>query len=182
MGTMSTTSATTPPAPGSAPYLLIVHHSPTEKLRAVTDNVVHAARAAAAEANATLPEELHLEIRERDALTPDTAELLGASALLFGTTANFGYISGALKHYFDSTFLEVTHHEGYTAHAVPFSYWIRGGYDTTGAEKAMTAITTGYGWTQATGPVCFTGDPAPHATELREMAENTVGAWYAGVA
>ncbi|MFZ2274725.1 flavodoxin family protein [Corynebacterium variabile] len=164
------------------PYLLVVHHSPTDKLRGITDTILHAAEGAAAEVNSTLPGELHLEIRERNALEPDTAELLGASALLFGTTANFGYISGALKHYFDSAFMEVTNEDTYTAHSVLAGYWIRGGYDTTGAEKAMTAITTGYGWNTAVDPVCFTGDPEPHTTELRELAENTVGAWYAAVA
>jgi NAD(P)H-dependent FMN reductase len=167
---------------GDMPYLLVVHHSPTDKLLAITDTVRHAAEGAAAEVNSTLPEELQLEVRERNALEPDTAELLGASALLFGTTANFGYISGALKHYFDSTYMEVTNDESYTAHNVPAGYWIRGGYDTTGAEKAMTAITTGYGGDTAVDPVCFTGDPEPHTAELRELAENTVGAWYAAVA
>ena len=165
-----------------SPYILIVHHSPTGKLRSLTDTVVRAAEGAATEVNRTLPADSGLEVRERNALEPDTAELLGASALIFGTTANFGYISGALKHYFDSTFMQVTRdaEEGdYTARAVPFSYWIRGGYDTTGAEKAMESITTGYGWTSATPPVCFTGDPDPHVGELRELAENTVGAWYA---
>lgn len=164
------------------PYLLVVHHSPTDKLRGITDIVLHAARAAAAEANATLPPELQLEVRERNALEPDTGELLAASALVFGTTANFGYISGALKHYFDSTFMRTTQDDRYTAHTVPCSWWIRGGYDTTGAEKAMDSITTGYGWRRAVDPVCFTGDPEPHTGELRELAENIVGAWYATVA
>ncbi|WP_297007431.1 flavodoxin family protein [uncultured Corynebacterium sp.] len=163
-------------------YLLVVHHSPTDKLRAITDTVILAAEGAAAEVNTSLPTGRHLEIRERDALEPDTGELLGASALLFGTTANFGYISGALKHYFDSTYMQVTGDSGYAARTVPASYWIRGGYDTTGAEKAMTAITTGYGWDMAVEPVCFTGDPAPHSAELRALAEDTVGAWYAAVA
>ncbi|AGP31826.1 hypothetical protein A606_10935 [Corynebacterium terpenotabidum Y-11] len=163
------------------PCLLVVHHSPTHTLRAATDTVLRAAEAAAAEINATLPAERHLEVRERDALEPDATELLGASALLFGTSANFGYISGALKHYFDSTYLQVTTDESYTARAVPFGYWIRGGYDTTGAQKAMDAITTGYGWTMASSPVCFTGDPVPHSDDLRALAENTVGAWYAAL-
>lgn len=163
------------------PYLLVVHHSPTEQLRGITDAILRAAGDAAAEVNSILPEEQHLEIRERQALEPDLSELLGASALIFGTSANFGYISGALKHYFDSTFMQVTHDESYDARTIPFSYWIRGGYDTTGAEKAMTAITTGYGWTMAAVPVCFTGDPAAHSEELRELAENIVGAWYATV-
>ena len=37
-----------------------------------------------------------------------TAEdILGADGYLLGTTANFGYMSGALKHVFDSAFLAI---------------------------------------------------------------------------
>lgn len=164
-----------------SPYLLVVHHSPTAKLRGITDTVLDAARQTAAEVNATLTPDQGLEVRERNALEPDTTELLAASALIFGTSANFGYISGALKHYFDSTFSGVNGDDSHTPRAVLFNYWIRGGYDTTGAEKAMTAITTGFGWSRVDSPVCFTGDPQPHTEELRRLAENVVGAWYAAV-
>lgn len=150
-------------------YILVVHHSPTDKLRRIADTVLAAARDAASEVSDGLPEPL--EVRERDALQPDGDELHDAAAVILGTTANFGYISGALKHYFDSTFLQNQERDKL------FSYWIRGGYDTTGAEKAMQTITTGFGWTVAADPVAFTGDIDPHLDELRAMAENTVGAY-----
>ncbi|MGO1381415.1 MAG: flavodoxin family protein, partial [Corynebacterium sp.] len=105
------------------------------------------------------------------ALEPDAGELHDAAAVILGTSANFGYISGALKHYLDSTFLENQDREK------PFSYWIRGGYDTTGAENALEKIATGFGWTTAADPVTFTGDVEPHLDELRALAENTVGAY-----
>ena len=98
--------------------------------------------------------------------------------MILGTSANFGYISGALKHYFDSTFAAAgPDGEGASrTKDLPFSYWIRGGYDTTGAEKAMEAITTGFGWGLAADPVVFTGDPEPRLDSLRDMAQNPVGA------
>ena len=34
-------------------------------------------------------------------------DVLAAEGYVLGTTANFGYMSGALKHFFDSTFLQV---------------------------------------------------------------------------
>ncbi|MDN6440005.1 MAG: flavodoxin family protein [Corynebacterium nuruki] len=179
-------------------YLLIVHHSPTDKLRGIAAHVLAAARDAAEEVNTELPEALRLEVRERNALEPDVAELRDAAAVILGTTANFGYISGALKHYFDSTFMQLqppaegtlsadggsgtpTGYDGVLGAAKLFSYWIRGGYDTTGAVKAMTAITGGYGWTLAAEPVVFTGEVEPHHDELQAMAENVVGAWFATV-
>jgi len=161
------------------PYLLVVHHSPTATLRNLADTVIQAAKDAADLVNATLPRESQLDIRQRHALDPVSEELRGASALIFGTSANFGYISGALKHYFDSTFLSVTTDEEYRPRSVPFNYWIRGGYDTTGAQSAMGAITTGFGWSQVEEPVCFTGNPDEHRGDLRALAANVVGAWYA---
>ncbi|HIW91814.1 MAG TPA: NAD(P)H-dependent oxidoreductase [Candidatus Corynebacterium avicola] len=160
-------------------HLLIVHHSPTEKIRGMAQTVIDAAKDAAEQVNAELPADLpaerQLQIVERDALHPDAAELAAADAVLLGTTANFGYISGALKHYFDSTYVE---NQGVDK---MFSYWIRGGYDTTGAEKAMESISTGFGWTRVADPVVFTGDIEPHQEELVALAQNTVGAWFATV-
>lgn len=41
----------------------------------------------------------------------------------------------------------------------PVSWWIRGGYDVTGAAKAIRSLTTGFGWEIAAEPVEFVGDP-----------------------
>lgn len=156
-------------------HLLIVHHSPTEKIHGMAQTVIAAAQDAAEQVNAELPADQHLRIIERDALHPDADELAEADAVLLGTTANFGYISGALKHYFDSTYVQ---NQGVDK---MFSYWIRGGYDTTGAEKAMESITTGFGWTRVAEPVVFTGEIEPHQDELVALAQNTVGAWFASI-
>lgn len=125
--------------------LLIVHHSPTPLVRTLADAVLAGAR----------HEDITgVEVVERTALEATVGDVLAADGYLLGTTANFGYISGALKHFFDSTY-DATHEK--TA-ARPFSYWIHGRYDTTGAQRAMTAITTGYGWELAAEPLVFTGD------------------------
>lgn len=100
------------------------------------------------------------------ALEATVDDVLAADGYLLGTTANFGYISGALKHFFDSTYDDVREP---TAKR-PFSYWIHGGYDTTGAERAMESITAGLGWTLSAEPLVFTGeigqDRLEAATEL----------------
>ena len=43
----------------------------------------------------------------RPALEATADDVLAADGYLLGTPANFGYMSGALKHFFDSTFLAV---------------------------------------------------------------------------
>ena len=125
--------------------LLVVHHSPTPSVRQIAE---------AALAGARMDEIEGVDVIELAALDATVDDVLSADGYLLGTTANFGYISGALKHFFDTTFNE-THEK--TAKR-PFSYWIHGGYDTTGAENAMKSITTGYGWSLSADPLVFTGD------------------------
>lgn len=127
------------------PRLLVVHHSPTDSVRRIADAVLRGARTA---------EEEGVEIVDRAALDATVDDVLAADGYLLGTTANFGYISGALKHFFDTTY-DATH--AATA-SRPFSSWIHGGYDTTGAEQAMTAITRGYGFRLASAPLVVTGE------------------------
>lgn len=126
--------------------LLIVHHSPTEKVQALAE----AAIAGAEEAGAAMD----IEVEVKEALDTSVDDVLAADGYLLGTTANFGYISGALKHFFDSTFMQVKDETV----GRPFSYWIRGGMDTTGAEKAMESITTGYQWQKVAEPLVFVGE------------------------
>lgn len=125
--------------------LLVVHHSPTANVRALFDATMAGATDEAIEG---------VEVVVRAALEASIDDVLAADGYLLGTTANFGYISGALKHFFDSTYDDVREP---TAKR-PFSYWLHGGYDTTGAERAMTSITTGFGWTLSAEPLIFTGE------------------------
>lgn len=127
------------------PRLLVVHHSPTPRVAELAAAVLRGARTAEAEG---------VEIVERTALEASAQDLLDADAVILGTTANFGYISGALKHFFDTTFND-THAQ---TRGRAFSYWIHGSHDTTGAERAMQSITTGYGFRLAADAVVFTGD------------------------
>lgn len=136
--------------------LLIVQHCPTERLARLGDAVI---------AGASDPAIEGVEILVRSPLEATVADVLSADGYLLGTGANLGYISGALKHFFDSVYNDVREP---TARR-PFGYWIRGGYDTIGAERAMESITTGLQWSLAAPALVFTGDIEPHlpaATDL----------------
>ena len=143
--------------------LLLVHHSPS----------AHTARIAEAVREGTALEGLEsITLVERNALDATPADVLAADGYLLGTTANFGYISGALKHFFDTTFYETN--EQSTGR--PFSFWIHGGYDTTGAEQAMRSITTGYKWKLAADPVIFTGEVTDEHLDAATALGATVAA------
>lgn len=138
--------------------LLIVHHSPTGNLRRLTDAVVSGANDEQIEG---------VEVVVRPALEATSDDVLGADGYLLGTTANFGYMSGALKHFFDSTFLQVggalsdtgaaDESSGTTA-GRPFALYVHGRYDTNGAVRSVMSIVSALGWRQAAETLEVMGD------------------------
>lgn len=149
--------------PGDMATLLVVHHSPTPAAQRVADAALVGTRLEGLEG---------VDVVERAALEATIGDVLAADAYLLGTTANFGYISGALKHFFDTTFAD-THEATATR---PFSYWIRGGHDTTGAETAMRSITTGFGWSLCAQPLVFTGEVTEERLDQATDLGGTVAA------
>ncbi|KAB7744678.1 flavodoxin family protein [Nostocoides sp. F2B08] len=137
--------------------LLVVHHSPTGSVRRLTEGVLAGAGDEAIEG---------VTVVERAALDPDADELLAADAVVLVTPANFGYMSGALKHYLDTVFLEVGGAladdggagDGGGGRRLPFGLVVHGRYDTTGAERSVLAIVKALGWRQSADVLAVLGD------------------------
>jgi NAD(P)H-dependent FMN reductase len=137
--------------------LLVVHHSPTPSVRSLTDAVVAGAHDDAIEG---------VEVVVRDALAASAEDVLAADGYLLGTTANFGYMSGALKHFFDTIFLEAggaLTDDGSAGAAPgagkkPFGLWVHGRYDTTGAERSVLSIVGALPWVQSADVLAVLGE------------------------
>jgi len=137
--------------------LLVVHHSPTSG----TARLAEAALAGARDESIA-----GVEVVERAALSATAEDVLGADAVLLGTSANFGYMSGALKHFFDSTFLQIggalDAGGGGAASASgsrkPYGLWVHGRYDTTGGVRSVQSIVQALPWTQAAPVLEVMGD------------------------
>jgi len=126
--------------------LLIVHHTPSPAMQAMFEAIT---------AGAGNEEIEGVEIVIRPALTAGAADVLAADGYLLGTPANIGYMSGALKHFFDTVYypcLEATQRR-------PYALYVHGGSDTGGAVRAVESIATGLNWRRARPPVCVTGPP-----------------------
>lgn len=141
------------------PQLLVVHHSPGRSMSTLLDAALEGTR-----------DELvaGVDVVVRDALEATADDVLAADGYLLGTTANFGYMSGALKHFFDSTFLRVggslsdsgdadSDAQGATS-GRPFGLYVHGRYDQTGAVRSVLSITGALGWRQAAQPVTVMGE------------------------
>lgn len=129
---------------GNVPRLLIVHHTPSPALVRLHRAVVAGASADGIEG---------VEIVERAALEAGSADVLAADGYVLGTPANLGYMSGALKHFFDLVYNDA---RGPTARR-PFGFWVHGESDTTGAVLAIERITTGLEWRAVQAPLGLLG-------------------------
>jgi multimeric flavodoxin WrbA len=107
-----------------------------------------------------------VEVVLRPALGATASDVLAADGLLLGSPVNLGYISGALKHFFDQVYypcLEATRGR-------PFGVWLHGDNDAGGALRAIQSITTGLGWKLGQAPLVVTGPVgAADLAACREM-------------
>ncbi len=159
------------------PTLLVVHHSPTAVLRTLTDAVVSGARD---------PAITGVEVSPAPALEARAADVLGADAVALVTPANFGYMSGALKHFFDAAFREIGGAldpdggaQAASGGRLPFGLLVHGRYDTTGAVRSVLAIAAGLPWRQATPVLEVLGDVDAAAEEAAYELGATLAATIA---
>jgi NAD(P)H-dependent FMN reductase len=116
--------------------LLVVHHTPSPGTREVLEAVL---------TGANDPEIQGVDVVVRPALAATVSDMLDADGYLFGTTANLGYMSGALKHFFDTVYYPSLDHVA----GRPYGMWVHGNNDTVGAAKAVQKVCTGLSLTQA---------------------------------
>ena len=86
------------------------------------------------------PEITGVETRLLTAATAQPEDLLQADGLIVATPENFGYMSGALKDFFDRSFYEV---EGKLL-PLPYAIVINAGNDGSGAQRSIERIANGY--------------------------------------
>jgi NAD(P)H-dependent FMN reductase len=75
--------------------LLVVHHTPSMAVREMLEAIV---------TGAGHPELADVEVVVEPALSATVSDLLAADSLVLLTPANIGYMSGALKHFFDTIY------------------------------------------------------------------------------
>ena len=149
------------------PRLLVLQHCPTAATRALGSAVLE---------GAALPELEQVEVLLRSPLEAVADDVLGADAVVVGTPANFGYMSGALKHFFDSHFLalggalDAGGAGRPTSGRLPTGLWVHGRYDTTGAIRSVESITGALGWRAAAPVLDVLGDvEEQHLADAHEL-------------
>jgi multimeric flavodoxin WrbA len=124
--------------------LLIVAHAPSENTRRLRDALVEGAGA---------PEIEDVETRALNPFETTADDVLGADGIVLFTPENLGYMSGALKDFFDRCYypcLERT--EG-----KPYALCVRAGSDGTGTRRGVETIVTGLRWRAVREPLICRG-------------------------
>lgn len=88
------------------------------------------------------------------ALATTDDHVLRADGYVLLTPANFGYMSGALKHFFDRTYYTC---EG-AVEGRPYALCVHGDNDTSGAVTSVEKIVTGWGLRPVAPAVELTGE------------------------
>ncbi len=148
--------------------LLVVAHAPSPNTLRLRDAVTAGARAAAPA----------VDVRVRPPLQAGPDDVLAAHAVILGTTENLGYMSGALKDFFDRCYypcLERTQ-------GLSFAAYIRAGHDGTGTQRAIESITTGLRWRAVQAPLLCRGAWDDRFTaQCRELGAAMAAGLDAGV-
>ena len=124
--------------------LLIVGHVPSDNTRRLREAVLAGVQSGGIDGIDAL------------ALSPfDTGpdDVLAANAVILGTTENLGYMSGALKDFFDRCYYPCLEH----TQGMPYCLYIRAGHDGTGTRRGVETIVTGLRWRAVQEPLICRG-------------------------
>ncbi|HYN29313.1 MAG TPA: NAD(P)H-dependent oxidoreductase [Dermatophilaceae bacterium] len=148
--------------------LLVVHHTPSPALQELLQAALEGARDEALAG---------LEVRTRPALVAGPVDVLAADGVLLGTPANIGYMSGALKHFFDTVFYPCLQDTA----GLPYGVWVHGNDDTAGATRAVGQVAGALRWRVVGPPVEVVGRPGRADVEAVGELAASVGAAALGM-
>ena len=144
--------------------LLIVAHAPSDNTVALRAAVQRGAQS-----------EAGIDVKVIAPLQAGPGDVLAAQAVILGTTENLGYMSGALKDFFDrsyNTLLDKTQ-------GLPCALYIRAGSDGTGTRRGVETILTGLRWRAVQEPLLCKG---PWQESFVAQCEELGAAMAAGLA
>src|SRR5215469_15557708 len=149
--------------------LLVVAHAPSPNTLRLREAVLEGARH---------PDIAGVETIAKAPLEAGPDDVLAAQAIILGTTENLGYMSGALKDFFDRSFypcLERTQ-------GLPYVLYIRAGMDGTGTSRAVERITTGLRWRAVQPPlICRGGFSEAFVGQCEELGTLMAAGLEAGI-
>lgn len=127
------------------PTLLVIHHTASPTLDAMLESVLEGTGSEGI---------VGVDVVTRAALAAGPADVLAADGLVLGTPANIGYMSGALKVFFDSCYYPCLRETP----GLPFGLYVHGNNDVTGAVRSVEVVASGLRWKRAAPVVEVVGE------------------------
>lgn len=119
-----------------------------------------------------------VSVRSREALEAGAEDLLWAHAVILGTPENFGYMSGAMKVFFDRAYYPCLD----KVNGLPYALFIRAGNDGSGAITSINRIVSGLAMQMVQEPVMMIGDFDQDCLEAcRELGMTMAAGLEAGI-
>jgi len=149
--------------------LLINVHCPSDNTRRLRDALVE---------GASHPDITGIDLRIVEPLNATTDDVLWANAIILGTTENFGYMSGAMKDFFDRCYYPCLD----KTQGLPCAIAIRAGLDGTGTKIGMEKIIAGLKWKQIQEPMISQGKfDEQFITDWKELGMTMAAGLEAGI-
>ncbi len=147
--------------------LLVVHHTASPATQELLEAALDGTRADGIEG---------VDVRVRPALGATVSDVVDADGFLLGTPANIGYMSGALKTFFDAIYYPTL----IAKTGAPYGLWVHGNDNTAGAIRAVESIAGGLGWAKVTDAAEITGAVDKEKRETVWELAATVAATVSG--
>jgi multimeric flavodoxin WrbA len=125
--------------------LLIVAHAPSPNTERLRDAIVGGVASSECES---------VEARVMTPFQAGPEDVLAAHAIILFTTENLGYMSGAMKDFFDRIYYPVLEEK----QGLAYLLIIRAGHDGTGTRRGVETIITGLRWKAVQDPLTCRGD------------------------
>ena len=149
--------------------LLIVGHVPSPNTQRLRD---------AALEGASHPDVESVTVLALNPFEAQPEDVMTADGIILGTTENLGYMSGALKDFFDRCYYPCLEQK----QGMAYGLYIRAGLDGTGTRRAVETIVTGLRWRAICEPVLCKGEWQESFTDdVRELGMLMAGGLDAGV-
>lgn len=129
----------------SGKRLLIVAHAPSPNTRLLMETVVAGAKDTSIRG---------VDVVAKSPFEAEAVDVMAAHGIILGTTENLGYMSGALKDFFDRIYYPCLEEKQGT----PYALYIRAGHDGTGTRRGVETIVTGLRWKAVQEPLLMRGE------------------------
>jgi NAD(P)H-dependent FMN reductase len=149
--------------------LLLIAHAPSPNTQTLRDALAGGAQLAEGSA---------LDVRALTPFASQPPDVLAADGVLLFTPENLGYMSGALKDFFDRIYYPTLD----LKQGTPYALVVRAGQDGAGTVRAVRTIATGLRWREIAEPRILRGAFQPQwVEECRELAQAMAEGLVAGI-